>query len=428
MDKKIFELYTNLRSALSFHDVFKKVMCLLFLKKATTYAADLNFNKKETLICANEMMRKIDIAKNGGEPINVVDIQNFLTTIDDDLSAFGPKFSSLSTVYYELFANVSKQRDILNIMSSINLDDEDTIDMIVDGALETEHMVARKFYTHESILKLATRLLKLTNDDKLIDCYSGLSMFYSKNKCDLEYTGFEIDEQVAALSRINLLLRKKTKFEIKSKDFLKENIEIKANKIFADAILLNSDYNPELAKELSLETKENMALSILKIANHLEKDGTAVITVPAKVLFSRISSYCEMRKRLTMGPGLYAVIQLPNLAGSAFAMPSNILVIKEGYDGNVHFVDATSFTDDKRDTLLSDDDIEKIANAIENDLNEPGFSGMEQRLTVTCEGVWLCNKYIAQKEEHNFRSTKEIDKELKGLYKQLKELMKEGDN
>ena len=173
-----------------------------------------------------------------------------------------------------------------------------------------------------------------------------------------------------------------------------------------------------------LQTKDGNLLILYKVLDSIRFNGTAVIAVPGKVLFSNHPSYIELRRRYLV-EGLKAVVSLPPL-WSGTVINTNLLVVEKGYNGPVEFIDAQNIgtKDRARNVVLSKDDIDKIYDAYKNQIEIPGFSRLVKHMEINEKDSWQPTLFVEPIIERTTKNIEDIDAELNSLYEELKNNLK----
>lgn len=193
-----------------------------------------------------------------------------------------------------------------------------------------------------------------------------------------------------------------------------------------------STVSVDILKRFHLPQKQlNMdSLILLKSLAALKKDGIAVVTVTPSFLFSRAVMDKEIRKQIVK-KYLNAVIQLPNLYYGSGISTIMLILEKQKQADNVLFVDASTneyfrFFDKPVRPIanLTESGIAKIKEIYQERRSEEGVSNIVTTEEIE-ENEFLLTlvKYIKVKSKKKIISNKEIDKRLKKLYSELKDIL-----
>lgn len=129
--------------------------------------------------------------------------------------------------------------------------------------------------------------------------------------------------------------------------------------------------------------KDGMAIYtcfIQHVINSLKEDGKGAIVVPSGFLTDIGNIQTEIRNYLIQNRCLSAVVQMPtNVFANTNTSVSVIFIDKKNKHNKVMFIDASRLgdsvkVDDNTKTIFSDDDVEKIVNAVINKSCIPEFS------------------------------------------------------
>ncbi|WP_294605377.1 N-6 DNA methylase [uncultured Lactobacillus sp.] len=138
--------------------------------------------------------------------------------------------------------------------------------------------------------------------------------------------------------------------------------------------------------------KSSMSIYLLFIQHILysmSDTGHAAIVVPSGFLTDTGSIESELRKKIVENKSLFAVIQMPtNVFATTNTSVSVIFIDKSKEHDNVMFVDASKLGDlvkakDNTRVVLSDQDQQKIADAINNNKEVQEFSTFVSTRTIT---------------------------------------------
>jgi len=422
-NRQLLRLIDSLRLRIGAYNLYSNIVYLLFLKYIVSYSDQLDLYNVESYKIVSVFKRKYDSARVGAEPLRPEDIYEVLRTLDEDPILGSVHFVDSFRNYSEIFSNVEIQRDILRALDDFDVQcDKEYLGNFLELLIYRCIGDVRKTglsMTNKSLRSLTAMLLDVKENETYLDCYCG----FSSTLFDVEkygsYIGYEINPETALVSKMNLIMLGMKNYNIIAGDFLDEDTHEIADKVFSDGPISLYGNKPYLCDKFGVQTKDLDLLSLYKVLDSTKIGGTAVITVPAKVLFSNSKGYQDLRKRF-IEEGLKAVISLPAL-WPGVSINTNLLVIEKGYKGNVEFIEAKNLgVSDRRNVSLPIDVIRKIAIAVKERADVQGFSKSEDWRTVMCNGTWLPSKYIEQIVVNNYRSVDKIDDELSDLYAELK--------
>lgn len=273
-----------------------------------------------------------------------------------------------------------------------------------------------------SIYRISSELLKVSQDDCVLNTFAGNSAFILNLSEFKEAYGYEINIETIAITYMLKVMCGIKNYNIELSDFYKnEEILHKYDKIFTDG--------PVGMKVKNLgESKESDIFNITKTYELLKENGTAVITVPNKVLFAGSKPFCELRKRLS-SVGLKAIIMLPNNVLYGTSIPINLFVIQKNYKGKIMIIDPTEemFDSTKLSKVIKDEAIDLIVETIEKNKAIEGYSFLINPDELFGDGnnpVSL-QKYFIVVEQKTYRSVKEIDSDISSVVEELLSLNKE---
>lgn len=274
--------------------------------------------------------------------------------------------------------------------------------------------------TNASLSKLVNRILDVKTNETFMDCFAG----FSKTALRIEsenYIGYELNPEVAAISNMIMILSGKKLFDIKNQDFYLSQCHSVADKVLSDGPLAMI-LSPEQFHVLGEESKKSDYYNLKCAVDALKENGRAVVTCASGVLFR--NDLKKLRELLTFR-NLKAVIALPALWNFT-NIPTNIIVLENERKGNdVMMINASSTNlvskTDKRNNILTEEAIKMIIEAL-NGKEIEGFSKnvpTEIILKANQEQSWVPTHYIESKIELDFRPSKEVEKELDSVYKEL---------
>lgn len=420
-ERKVYKLVDALRIRMGAYNLFSNIVYLLFLKFIVSYGDKLELSSIEAYKTLSSFKRKYDLARVGNEPLRPEDVYDVLNALDRDPRLGTLHLTDASKNYYEIFSDERLSREVLNLLDEFNIDSDSLGDFFEFLLQRCAGDVRRtgEFVTSKSLRLLAKELLEVKSNETYMDCYSG----FSSTLLDIEnygsYIGYEINPETALVSKMNLMIHQKHDYDIKVENFLEVDTHASADKVFSDGPLNMVGDRPDLCIRFDIQTRDLDVLSIFKVVDSLKEGGRAVITVPGKVLFSSARGYAQLRKYISEN-GLKAVIGLPNL-WSGTVIPTNVLIIEKGYQGNVEFIDAKALgVSDRRTTILPQEAISKIADCVKKQSDIVGFSKSVDYRDVVCQGTWVPTNYVESESINEYRDVSEIDSELNSLYAELK--------
>lgn len=244
-----------------------------------------------------------------------------------------------------------------------------------------------------SIIKLVDQLLEIKDNDSLLDVCSGIgvTLAYLSMDKDVKLMGIEINEQTYIHSKLLLNVIHKNTTKIIFADALKTDLTpFNANKVFINGPIgfkfPKDKYEDIFEKKFSRTNYEKLIpkhdsswIFVLDAILHSNFEKIVVVMNEASLVNNR---EIMIRKQLIEDGYIEAVIDLPEGLLDYSNIPVSLLILSKN-NKNVKFVDATKLGSKKiRQTILHDDDIETIINALEN----------ETEKSKTCEYDELANE------------------------------------
>lgn len=319
---------------------------------------------------------------------------------------------------------------------------------------------AGEFYTPQAVSKLITKIVTYGRENKegftIYDpaCGSGSLLLQVKNCISDKYNhlihffGQEVNNQTFNLARMNMMLhRVPGKFQhINNGDTLADDWPTDEPTNF-DACVMNPPYSlkwkaPEsLLTDVRYARYEKLAPKsaadyafLLHGYYHLKTDGVMGIVLPHGVLF-RGNAEGVIRKHLVDDGSIYAVIGLPANLFFNTGIPTCIVVLKKNNTArDILFIDASKdFVKEKARNYLSDENIEKIFDAIKNRKDVEKYAHLATYEEIV-ENDYNLNipRYVDTTEEESpvdlaaeFQKRKDLNKEETEISNELNSYFKE---
>lgn len=423
--KQLFRLFDALLLNVGFYDLYSNATHLLFLKFLISYGDMLPNLSIESYKALINFKRKYDGAKTNSFVLNSADIRELFNQLDKDFAFGSMRLNDSFWTYDAILRDKVNQAAILCALDGVDFESEkdfigDFFELLVQECSRDAKMTGESV-TSKALRELAAKLLTVTNQDVFLNCFSGFSSITLNIKNFKKYIGFELNHNTFAVAQMLLIMRGIDNAEIVNDDFLTSETKECADKVFSDGPI-NMKYDVASAKyDFGVNTKDVDLLILYKVLESIKPGGTAVITVPGKVLFSQNSSYKEMRNRF-VDEGLKAVVSLPALWSNTSIL-TNILVIKKGYQGRIEFINASNCGKRIKNglvTILSEEEINRIVSAVNNETDENGFSSPVERSVVKNNNDWSPGQYIKIELNNPHRNINDINAELFGLYEEIK--------
>ena len=299
-----------------------------------------------------------------------------------------------------------------------------------DYALSIADMIARpqdyrdsastyKYYTNESLQRLASRILNVQKTETFMDCCCG--MFSSALYNDAaDYIGIELDKEMAGIAAMIMIMCKK-KVDLKIGNFVESKYENVADKIFIDV-----SYGVEMPKmENRPYGKNGEAYCIENAVKALKDGGTAVVVCSGSVLVKQDSSK-KMREAITRDH-LKAIIALPPMSNGSKSNTNLIVLEKNCHAKEIKFINASNLEiENEKRMTLNESDISDVIKCIDGEKSNCLSENINVEDILNSSAIsWAPNYYVDGGKNAEVRPVEVIDKELKASYKELKKLMSE---
>lgn len=429
--RQMFDLFDSLRGSVGYYNLFSNAIHLIFLKYLMSFSDRFENLGIESYKAISAFKRKYDIARNGGESLEPWDVDELIRTLDSEYVFKDIRLSDSLRVYDTLFGDRTNQRIIFRILDEIDVEfsEEFLINFfeVLIQRCSRDVRATGESTTSKYLREIAVKILDIQPVDTVLNCFAGFSTFALNMPKDIRYIGYELNTDAYVISKMLLTMLGIRGAELFNQDFLLSDTRECANKVFSDGPINMRYDNPTVewtpwAK--GLKTKDGNLLILYKVLDSIRFNGTAVIAVPGKVLFSNHPSYIELRRRY-LAEGLKAIVSLPPL-WSGTVINTNLLVVEKGYNGPVEFIDAQNIgvKDRARNVVLSKDDIDKIYDAYKNQVEIPGFSRLVKHMEINEKDSWQPTLFVEPIIEKTTKNVEDIDAELNSLYEELKNNLK----
>ena len=434
MQKRLWDLFSSLKGNVGYYNLFSNVIHLVFLKYLISYSDRIENLDLESFKAISAFKRKYDAARSGIEPLHPEDVRDLFTVLESADILGNLNLSDSFRTYDSLFADPISQRAIIRILDEFDVEYNsdylgDLFEFLIQQCSRDVSMTGESV-TNKSLRQLTSRLLDVKKTDTLLNCFSGFSSLLLDIKGFARYIGYEKNQRSFLISKMMMMLLGVSGEGVFNQDFLLADTHECAEKVFSDGpinmrldlVMANAPFVKEIDADAS--TRDGNLLILYKVLDSIKEGGTAVIAVPAKVLFSNNASYERLRKTYVEN-GLKAVVALPPL-WSGTSINTNILVVKKGYKGLVEFVDAQKIglCDKQKRYTLSEEDINRIIESINKNLDVDSFSKAVDYRDVIVRESWHPGKYIETSIKVNVKNLDDIDSELNSLYEELKNNLK----
>lgn len=271
-------------------------------------------------------------------------------------------------------------------------------------------------YTNESLQHLTAGILNVKNNETFMDCCCG--MFSSALYNDAaNYIGVELDKEMAGIAAMILIMAKK-KFNIKHENFLNYKEEGVAEKILAD--IPSGTGTPQT--ENHPYGKNTEAYCIENVVKALKDGGKAVVVCFGSILSKQDSSK-KLREVLTKDH-LQAVVALPPMNIGTKSNTNLVILQKNCHAKEIKFINASNLKIKNQNRMtLNEPDISDIIRCLNGEKTKCFFKDIPVEDILKSDSIsWTPNNYVKGEETSKGRSVKEVDKDLKDSYKELKDL------
>lgn len=276
-----------------------------------------------------------------------------------------------------------------------------------------------KYYTNESLQRLASGILNVQKTETFMDCCCG--MFSSALYNDAaDYIGIELDKEMAGIAAMIMIMCKK-KVDLKIENFVESKYENVADKIFTDV-----SYGVEMPKmENRPYGKNGEAYCIENTVKALKDGGTAVVVCSGSVLVKQDSSK-KMREAITRDH-LKAVIALPPMSNGTKSNTNLIVLEKNCHAEEIKFINASNLEiENQKRMTLNESDISDVIKCVDSEKSNCLSKNIKVEDILNSSAIsWTPNYYVDGGKNVEVRPVEVIDKELKASYKELKKLMSE---
>jgi type I restriction-modification system DNA methylase subunit len=270
----------------------------------------------------------------------------------------------------------------------------------------------------DSIVKLASSILQVTDQDDYVDPFAGFSTSLFDISHFKSYTGYEINIQNCLISQMMLLICRIPNAKILAADSLVDSKEKTADKLFSQPPFGLRLFGHQLPENSDLpKTNDVDVLSFYQAYSLLKDRGVAVLVGMSKILFSTANVYLELRKKFT-AEGLKAIVCLPGGLSPSASVPLNLFVLEKGYRGPIRMIDAQKIaltnSDSKFVKSITDEGLNKIIESYQSSKPIDGFcldlkrEDIAEREAVT----WNPARYFEIVVQTKHRPVSEIDKDI----------------
>ena len=334
--------------------------------------------------------------------------------------------------------DASNFKSVMDILSSMDLEEEkgsneigkELVDILVDNIVRGSYrnVYSGEITTRLSLCRLVERILDVKSDDVFCDFASGigLSTLVITEQSSPEIINVDINNSTVAVAAMLYIMKGIRNFKIHCDDSLSSPIpDIRGDKIFVDAPFAM----PLKKTDINEYTDSSSAVIGRVISNYLsnKKEALAVMTLPSSALFQSKKQFVELRRMLIERGFVKAVVALPPMKQGT-SVGTNLLIISREHNDRIVFINAvdSSFSNKARtadisgETLLSDEKIDMIVDAINNERVIEGFSNVVTPFEIYDNELNMIPiRYVVPVEKEETITVAEIDTQLEKLYRQL---------
>ncbi len=267
---------------------------------------------------------------------------------------------------------INENLDVIDeeiILELCKYDEEVLVEFITKSEVPFDRM-APDSITPYGVIKLAQAILKINDNDAVLDACSGVGNFLVESICsnmNAKYTGIELNHLQAIISKIRFeILGNKVK--IIENDFFSSTIDAqKYTKIFSNypfgiksKFVDNSTFLEVVNEEVPALIKSSNSdwLFNYRITKLLAEGGKAVAIMAMGGLWNTTDK--EIREYFVKSGIIEAIIALPSKLFPGTNINTAMIVFGKN-NGTIKMIDARDiFTDNRRMNILLDSDVVKI--------------------------------------------------------------------
>lgn len=263
------------------------------------------------------------------------------------------------------------------------------------------------FSTPYGISQIASRLLKIEQNDTVMDLGCGYGSFIRDcyaNYPEASYTGLEINTYATEISSIRAeILSDNIYIEQGDILFIHERETRTFDRIFSNYPFIS--YSIESRQKIldRLPVAGQIRYALMKTSNMdwyfnvilitlMKKNGKAVAIAPARAVFSLSDS--EIRKQITERGLLEKVIYLPQRSFSPYTNAQTVMFVFSHNNKSVRMIDASGFytTNHRGEVVLTSENIDKICEICSEDSEfskTVNFDEIQERNYNLTPGIYL---------------------------------------
>lgn len=242
---------------------------------------------------------------------------------------------------------------------------------------DLEEVKSAECSTPNGLVKLASSILEIKKEDKVLELCSGKGNFFVETylmQDEFAYTGIELNFRANEVAQIRASIIEKNTSIILG-DALEYRSETKADKLFANyPFMLKTpymdSYKEDLAKSFDLQKDFVKRVSSdwvfnATIINQIKDNGKAVAIMTNGSTWN--DSDKQIRKYFIENGFVETVIALPARLFNTFGIPTTMIVFSK-HNEKIKLVDARDiYLKERKNNVLTDDCITKILDLIKQD-------------------------------------------------------------
>lgn len=278
------------------------------------------------------------------------------------------------------------------------------------------------YISNDSVSMLVSKILNVQDGDIFCDftAGAGLSTITIVGATSADVVNGEINaEQIRLAAMLYIMLGWKNLKLYEGDSLAYHNVNIKGNKIFIDPPLAGKLY-----EEKGSTARDTNIVTVQRTLEYLMDKGTAVVTVPGKILFGTNKQCVELRHQLVDTGYLKAVIALPP-CWYGVGINTNLLVLSKICNDEfvvINAADNNAFEfsqKDRRNCDLTEAGIGKIADIVCKKEVAEGISAVLTAKELSDDYNLVPTQYVKIKAVEETMTIEEIDDSLAELYAKL---------
>ena len=326
--------------------------------------------------------------------------------------------------------NVSKR--IIGKIAEIDLTESDESHSV--GKLVVKELTTMLFnadyrnitgiVTGKSLAKIAQKILRVEEGDRYLDFASGtgLSTLNIVENTPCKIYNMDILGENLSLTAMFYIMYGYKDFQLSQKNFFDAKSDIEVDKIFVD---------PPFGKikDMGGNSMDFVPRAVDMATAYLDFDnvnGLAVVAVSSGYLFGTAKNLCFLKQNLLANGFLKAIVALPLNVPGTIGMTVNLAVLSTQKNEKILLVNACGkafskyVTKDKRENIISEEGINKVAEIVNYGIQEEGLSTVVSVDEIMKNNFDLMpSRYVKEIRTGADMTLEEIDNRLAALYAKL---------